>query len=141
MNKILPPDYPRLVRRDHGDVEALLHDFFRSEVPVPWPAPPVVAQEPAQVIKPFRRPRFGRYARLAMAAAVATLLIGYLTLAAFFPRLTNSGAGLENQGTIGDNPLRVATPSGVDALLWEKKGPGDARWIHVREAETPPTKR
>ena len=70
------------------EVDALLRDYFESEMPRPWPA--------------FKTPvakatTWSRYTgRLALAASVALLVAGYLTLAGFFPR-TSSPTGIEQK--------------------------------------------
>jgi hypothetical protein len=72
-----------------GEVDELLRRFYRAEMPDPWPAAPAVATvSPSQERQP-RRLTFGRFfrapTRLALAAAVALLVIGYLALQTWFP--------------------------------------------------------
>src|SRR5262249_38341060 len=65
------------------NLDDVLRDFYRSEMPEPWPA----LNAPARP-EPMKRPqrlRFRALSRLALAAAVAFLLIGYLALASLFP--------------------------------------------------------
>lgn len=67
-------------------VDELLRDFYRAEVPAPWPA----LTPPADVLPLPRRasrPSWLRKGiRLAVAASVALFLVGYLALASLFPR-------------------------------------------------------
>ncbi len=66
----------------HPEIDGLLRDYFRAETPKPWPA--FKAPKP---VRAFRQTTsFSRYAgRLALAACVALLVAGYLTLAGYFP--------------------------------------------------------
>ena len=59
------------------DLEGLLRAFFRAEMPDPWPTLPAPAAAP-------RRGPLGR-SRLALAASVAFLLIGQLSLCGTLP--------------------------------------------------------
>src|SRR5262245_38770023 len=62
------------------NLDDVLRDFYRSEMPAPWPALEAPAPAPTPVKKP-QRVRFRAISRLALAAAVAFLLIGYLAFA------------------------------------------------------------
>jgi hypothetical protein len=53
-------------------------------MPDPWPAAPAVASEYKTTPRP-RRLAHGRFFRLALAACVAALVIGYLAVQAWFP--------------------------------------------------------
>jgi len=70
--------------RPPDNLDSLLRRFFRSEMPRPWPAPPTVVTPAARKAQP-QRPWFRHSSRLALAAAVALFLIGYLALAGKFP--------------------------------------------------------
>jgi hypothetical protein len=66
------------------EIDGLLHGYFRSQMPHPWPA--------FQMPKPTRTKRpasfWVRYGgRVALAASIALLVASYLALAGFFPRL------------------------------------------------------
>jgi hypothetical protein len=67
-------------------LDDVLRDFYAAEMPAPWPA----LKPPADVLplpKRAARPAWLRkFSRLAFAASVAVLLIGYLALASLFPR-------------------------------------------------------
>jgi len=75
------------------EMDGLLEQFFESEMPKPWPA-----------FKAPIRPRitkasssWSQYSgRLALAACVALMVAGYLTLGGFFTRPTHLG-GVENR--------------------------------------------
>ena len=65
------------------DMDVMLHDYFQAALPHPWPTfkPPSTTRT--------RRPApvWARYAgRMALAACVALLIAGYLTLSGYFPR-------------------------------------------------------
>jgi hypothetical protein len=89
------------------DLDGLLRNFFRSEMPDPWPAPPSVtaAGRPAERgARPTVSRRWFRHGgRFALAAGVLFFLLGYLALTSAFPRHTPSrptvppviGKGLE----------------------------------------------
>jgi hypothetical protein len=70
--------------RPPENLDGLLRRFFRSEMPRSWPAAPKVETPAARKLRPSR-PWFRPSSRLALAAAVALLLIGYLALAGKFP--------------------------------------------------------
>jgi hypothetical protein len=66
------------------DMDGLLHDYFQAEMPRPWPrfqAPRAArTKHPASI--------WSRYSgRIALAACIALLAAGYLTLAGYFPRM------------------------------------------------------
>lgn len=82
-----PPVHPRQALPS-DELDGELRRFFRSEMPDPWPAAPRVAYEELTKPQPRRWSvvRFWRVPRqLAIAAAVALLVIGYLVLQAWFP--------------------------------------------------------
>jgi hypothetical protein len=96
------------------DLDEVLRGFFRSKMPDPWPALPLPAD-------PKPMPRSRSWSRLLVAASVAFVLAGYLTLAGFFP-----GPEIPTPipaSTIGQNPnsLRVPTRSGGEAIIFEQK--------------------
>lgn len=66
------------------DMDALLHDYFQAELPRPWPtfqAPRAARTKPPASV-------WSRYSgRIALAACIALLAAGYLTLAGYFPRM------------------------------------------------------
>ena len=82
-----PPVNPRLVLVGLDEVDGALRQYFRSAMPEPWPAAPRVAEEKTTpeprrltLVRFFRVP-----VRLAVAACVALLVIGYLALQSWFP--------------------------------------------------------
>jgi len=70
------------------DVDGLLRDFFRSELPHPWPR--LHLPETRQRVVPswWQRSRV----RIGLAASVALVLTSYLALADLFPRSAPSRA-------------------------------------------------
>ncbi|HYV36491.1 MAG TPA: hypothetical protein VE988_12340 [Gemmataceae bacterium] len=80
-----PPVHPRLAPQRDDDVDGLLSRFFRSELPEPWPTCPTVSAAPNATVKsPWKS--FLRFpVRVAVAAAVAGLVIGYAGLQRWFP--------------------------------------------------------
>jgi hypothetical protein len=91
------------------DVDVLLHDYFQSELPRPWPT----FQAPKQTRVKQPETVFARYSgRIVLAAGIALLLAGYLTVAGYFP--ARQGAdGLEDvTGQIGskDSPSKSKRP-------------------------------
>jgi hypothetical protein len=75
------------------EIDGLLHGYFRTEMPSPWPA--------FQIPRPMRTKRpasfWSRYGgRLALAASIALLVASYLALAGFFPRL-QAPTGVERE--------------------------------------------
>jgi hypothetical protein len=79
-----PPLNDRFAVTRTDEVDEVLRCFYRAEMPHPWPAAPVVKAE-----APPRRLGLGHFfrvpGRLAIAASVAALVIGYLMLQAWFP--------------------------------------------------------
>jgi hypothetical protein len=66
-------------------VDVLLRDYFQAELPHPWPT--FQAPGPMRASRP--ETTWSRNStRLALAASVALLVAGYLTLSGFFPRQT-----------------------------------------------------
>jgi hypothetical protein len=82
------------------DVDNLLHDYFRSELPRPWPA----FQMPRSVRTKRPASFWSRYSgRIALAACIALLAAGYLTLAGYFPRVQTPN-GVHEVQNIGQVP-------------------------------------
>ncbi len=83
--------------RSTGDIDVLLRDYFRSEMPDPWPAAPVPRERGRRVVPLVRPARPWQRARryMALAAALALFVLGYLGLARVFP---DSLPGLQLHG-------------------------------------------
>jgi hypothetical protein len=65
------------------EVDEMLHDYFQSEMPHPWPA----FQTPRTMRTKTHASLWSRTGgRLALAGSIALLVLGYLALGAFFPR-------------------------------------------------------
>ncbi len=130
MNDLRTPRSPRL---SDDDLDGMLRAFFQSEVPRPWPvlgAPEIPQPTPLAI-----RPWWKRTGRFAVAASVALMLAGYLTLAGGFPRFRETPAEdsrpLIKMGPIGSQPVRIRrahTPDGREVLIWEQKE-NDGRFI------------
>jgi hypothetical protein len=125
---ITPSVFARATRPD--DVDGILRDFYRAEIPSPWPR--LLAPAPAaRPIRPASASWLRRIARpLTLAAALAFLLIGYLTLAGMFPATQSGVTPLPSESRpIGHRPrmiepVRVITPRGNEARGWEKEVDG-----------------
>ncbi|MBI1913273.1 MAG: hypothetical protein HYS12_00720 [Planctomycetes bacterium] len=95
MRIVEPPSLDSPWRGRHGDdVDWLLSDFFRAELPKPWPAAPVPDEQPRSLPlsprKPARRWSASR-SRFALAASVALLLIGGWFLSGKFADVSELG--------------------------------------------------
>lgn len=94
----------------HHDVDQLLRTFFRREMPDPWPqakVPPQPVQRPwLRILGP----------RLAVAAAIALILVGYLALGSFFEPKNRPALNLNPGGDIGSRPSlkKPALPHGSE---------------------------
>jgi hypothetical protein len=65
------------------EMDDLLHDYFQTEMPKPWPA----FKAPMSVRTKSSMSLWSRtVGRLALAGTIALLVIGYLTVGTFFPR-------------------------------------------------------
>jgi hypothetical protein len=81
------------------ETDVLLHDYFQAELPHSWPM--FKTPKPARLKHPASF--WSRYSgRLALAACIALLVAGYLTVGGFFPR---------SQTPVGVEP--VAPPIGM----------------------------
>src|SRR5262245_40303499 len=98
-----------------SEMDHLLHDYFRSEMPHPWPAFKAPRQKPTIS---FWSRSAGRFA---IAACIALLMLGYLTLGGFCPRL---------QG-----PSEM-TKQGENMGMGEKKGPRPVQQLPKTAAPT-----
>lgn len=132
-------DRTRLQNGESRDIDHLLREFFRSEMPYPWPAPPAVTEEVKPLVSkkltfPKQWQRSRRY--LALAAAVALFIVGYWTLSWAFPEFAPGNNLLKSKHSIATpleqlpidpndpagqiTPQTIPTPSG-GARLWEHK--------------------
>ncbi len=128
-------DSPALV-----NVDRLLREFYRAEMPAPWPRLSLRTQAP------MRRPaqRFARsFARLALAACVIIALTAFWGVARMFPRDSAPGTTI-NGSEIGSKPGHRAplknlspvenlrTPGGNDAQLFEEGLPNGGQVINIQ---------
>jgi hypothetical protein len=130
----------------------LLRDFFRSQVPAPWPAltdrATVVRSDRIHAIRvttgPMNRATtsisFLRWSRLTLAAAIALLVIGYWSLAGNFPlRPPDPGATMNSIPDIGHRmrgKVIEKTRHGRDAVLEWKQSP-DGLFMRIEEKNSP----
>jgi hypothetical protein len=100
--------------RFRDDVDRALSDFFKSEMPNPWPALKLPEAEKSASPLPFRRPaRSLLRSRLALAASILLMLLGSLFVASKFsaPPLDDSnGTPIASpprpgQGIRGSTPM------------------------------------
>jgi hypothetical protein len=127
-------DSPALV-----NVDRLLREFYRAEMPDPWPRRALPRHAP------MRRPaqRFSRSVfRFALAASVVFGLAAYWGVAGMFPKDAASDAGI-NGREIGSNPghrlplhlspvENIRTPGGIDAQLFEEGLPNGGQVINIQ---------
>lgn len=128
-------DSPALV-----NVDRLLRDFYRAEMPDPWPRLSLPNQTP------MRRPaqRFSRsFFRLALAASVVIGLAAYYGVAGMFPK-DAAPNGLINGPELSEKsghrvPLKhlspvenIRTPGGIDAQLFEEGLPNGGQVINIQ---------
>jgi hypothetical protein len=112
------------------DVDRLLRDYYRAEMPNPWPRLTLPGT-------PLRRtpPRFSRHLlRFALAASVVIGLLSYWSLAGLFPNegsLVRSLDGPEIGKTNRPVPSKhlapveqIRTPGGNNATVFEEETPG-----------------
>jgi hypothetical protein len=153
MNSIeRPPHFMRRAGQPPEDLDAVLGAFFRSEVPKPWPVQLPVAHDTRRAKGPVQRTSFALSSRLSLAAAVAIFVIGYLTLASWFP-LASSDPGANvtpSLGSQGVNRIRKntvvpprtgeileQTSNGGEALLqWDLQVPGRL-FMRIEERRPP----
>ena len=114
MKPTKPPVNYRFSLSRTGDIEELLRRFYRAEVPQAWPAAPAVTPVRCEAKQP-RKLAIGRFfrvpVRLAIAASVALLVIGYVTLQTWFPEpRSTSEVGNERMGS------RDLTPHPINHL-------------------------
>jgi len=92
------------------ETDVLLHDYFQAELPHSWPT--FKTPKPARIKQPVSF--WSRYSgRLALAACVALLVAGYLTLGGFFPR-SQAPTGVQEMQNIGQRekgPKTVVMPA------------------------------
>jgi len=100
-------------------VDELLHDFFQTKMPQPWPTFkfPVKGNgngktKVSGAPTPHRVGSFrSRYTgRLALAACVTLLIAGYLTLSAFFPQQQNPSGAESIAPPMGKGLKEARTP-------------------------------
>src|SRR5262245_15171542 len=94
MRIVDPPSLDSPGRGRHGDLDRLLSDFFRSEMPHPWPELTIPDEQPRTLPLPARKPmprRSSWRSRFALAASIALLLAGGWFLSGKFAGISRSG--------------------------------------------------
>src|SRR5262249_41689368 len=116
------------------DVDGVLHDFFRAEMPKPWPQSAAL-EEPAPPRLLRKRVWSRNTSRWALAASIALLVAGYLTLAGSFSNSAKTGLG-EGSWEIGSKPKirRDTTPNGRPVEVLEIKGRIDVRYLQTPDS-------
>jgi len=158
-DRIHPPLLLRRHEPPRDGLDRLLHDFFRAEMPKPWPRMSALDEELTARAVPARPSRWlGVRRQLAVAAAVGLVLIGYLALARSFPGINRPAAAPRNterdmgkkldvpklnlERTIQQQqPKTVTLPNGGRAHMWEQHLPGRRVNVYLEGIETPPSRR
>jgi hypothetical protein len=149
IDRMDPPPILPLPDRPPDDLDQLLRSYFQSELPSPWPALRALTQpgSPADLPgSPVGRRRWLAFRRrLAVAASVAALLIGYLLLAQAFPSsVSKAPSALDQENHFGEkfkvpraDPHRflppgqeVDVPNGGRARIVEEPRPNNG--IHIQ---------
>lgn len=95
---------------DLEPVDRALRAYFRSVLPDPWPDAPQVADSAARQSGPVRTLR-SRARPWAVAASVLLLVLGYLSVARFFPKEESQALSVDpTHRTIGSLPGRQKAP-------------------------------
>lgn len=103
------------------ELDALLGEFFRAEMPQPWPDFAAPRLAPALPLTPPARPWKPVRSRVALAASVGLLLTGSLLL----PLTVSTSDSLPDGTDIGKNiqpfsrPKKVRTPDGEEFEMKE----------------------
>src|SRR5262245_9272149 len=133
-------------RPENDETDGVLRDFFRSEMPKAWPPATAVLKRSMQPTILSRNAPLRTYGRLALAASIVLMLLGYLTLASGFSRHDSNAVG--TQGTIiGKKEIRHDVTRGgrpvevIENTAPSASGDGPATIINVRELPQTPNKR
>ncbi len=120
------------------EVDRLLREFYRAEMPNPWPRRRVPRSTPARA----SAPRFARIFRCAVAASLVVAFLSYWAVAGLFPEQGAGGNRIVGP-EIGEKmphrapqkhlaPIeRQRTPAGNDAQLFEEGTSGGKAVITV----------
>jgi hypothetical protein len=92
------------------DFDRVLGDFFRAEVPAPWPNAPM----PVRSVHVLRQPSVFSGGRVALAASVAALLLGSWFLSGRLPSPATPGSLDDSKATLpstlGGGPTAPINP-------------------------------
>lgn len=141
------PQNSRNMNQTPPEIDGWLREFFRQEMPDPWPAAPAVQDSRLAVVGSRRRAERA-YPRLALAAAVLLFLGGYWSLAQVFPtpdlmlHSLDEGSGFVPQSApIGSQLPKVHDDMDIDDLLPAlnevevptRNGAATIRWQKLRD--------
>jgi hypothetical protein len=145
------PTKPHLHSRftPSNDVDGLLTRFFQAALPEPWPVCPTPAAETATML-PLPKSGSSRWVhiagRVAVAAAMAGLVVGYLGLQSSFPDPRPDSHALGRGPGFAFRPLVPGlsidqTKSGMPVTIEIKQMPDPkTKWLHL-ELPDPKQKR
>lgn len=90
------------------NVDAVLRRFFRQQMPTPWPTAPAESTVTFGSLRGWTL----AHSRLLVGASLIALVVGYLSVSAFFPRQQPAGLNPNQSPTIGHRPgLNPAKPA------------------------------
>jgi hypothetical protein len=112
MRFVAPPTADSPARGQSGDdLDGLLGQFFRAEMPNPWPAAPIEEEQPAILARPLasRRSQPLFRSRLALAASVAFLLALPWLIADSFQAVTPDASDVPLTGVSANRDVKYKT--------------------------------
>ena len=129
---------PRLDLRRSGrlgdDLDGLLRDFFRAQLPEPWPALKPPAALPLRLLPPAA-PRWSRWrSRFALAASVGLLMVGHWFLSNRLPTASPVRPDVKGGGEAGRGHLeKLLTPKKTKVLETIDVGPDGNAVLRLQE--------
>jgi hypothetical protein len=112
-----PPEGPHRANEGPDELDGLLRAFFQAEMPHPWPGvvPPALPMRPAARPWPLFR------SRSVLAASVAALLLGSLSLSSAFQGSEAPNPAVKSDKTVGarERPVKKLPPP--DPMLESSK--------------------
>lgn len=130
MRIVEPPSLDSPWRERHGDdLDRLLSDFFRAELPNPWPAAPIPDEQPQSLPLSARKPIrhwSSLRSRFALAASVALLLAGGWFLSGKFAGTSGPGSfnstGFEADKNFEQPGRTLKEPRTRERIILDKNG-------------------
>jgi hypothetical protein len=101
---------PTMQKNDEArpELDELLHDYFQAQIPQPWPT----FKAPLSLRQNRTASFWSRSAgRMALAACIALMVAGYLTLGGFFPTMQAPPGATKEANDIGMKEPKRATPT------------------------------